>query len=64
MNAIKGFKTLGFGLLVAIVGVIQTFNFATIVPQDKTWSGAVMLAIGAIIVALRYVTDTGIGKSS
>ena len=57
----KGWKTLGFALLVAIGGVLQTFNFATIIPQDQKWSGVVMLAVGAAIAALRYVTDTPVG---
>ncbi len=59
----KGWKTLTFALAVAVAGVLQAFNWATVVPQDKTWSGVVMLAIGAAIAALRYVTDTPAGKS-
>ena len=60
----KGWKTLGFALLVAICGVLQTFNFATVIPQDQKWSGIVMLAVGAIIAALRYVTDTPVGSAT
>jgi hypothetical protein len=60
----KGWKTLGFGVAVAIAGVLQSFDWATVVPQDKTWSGVVMIAIGAAITALRYVTTTPIGKSN
>lgn len=63
MDAIKGWKTLGFGLLVALVGVLQTFDWTTIVPPNQTYTGAVLTAIGAIIVALRYVTTTPIGRS-
>lgn len=59
----KGWKTLLFGLFVAVSGVLQTFDWVTVVPQDKTWSGAVMLAIGAAVVALRYVTDSPMFKS-
>jgi hypothetical protein len=60
----KGWKTLGFALAVAVAGVVQSFNWATVVPQDKTWSGVAMIAIGAVIAALRYVTTTPIGKSN
>jgi hypothetical protein len=60
----KGWKTLGFALAVAVAGVVQSFNWATVVPQDKTWSGVAMIAIGAGIAALRYVTTTPIGKSN
>ena len=60
----KGWKTLSFALAVAICGVLQTFNFATIVPQNRTWSGVVMLAIGAAIAALRFVTTTAVGEKN
>lgn len=60
----KGWKTLSFALLVAVAGVLQTFNWASVVPQDKTWSGLLMLAIGAAVAVLRSVTTTPVGKSS
>lgn len=60
----KGWKTLAFALILAIGGVFQTFDWATVVPQDKTWSGLVMLAIGGAVAALRAVTTTPVGKSS
>ena len=59
----KGWRTLAFSVLVALVGVLQTFNWASVIPQDKTWTGAVMIAIGAVIAALRFVTTTPVGKS-
>jgi hypothetical protein len=58
----KGWKTLLFALLVAIGGVVQAFDWATVVPQDKTWSGSAMIAIGAIIAVLRVVTNTDVGR--
>ena len=58
-----GWKTLIFGLFVAVSGVLQTFNWYTVVPQDKTWSGVVMVLIGGAIVFLRYVTTTPIGTT-
>ena len=60
----KGWKTLIFAIAVAIGGVLQTFDWATVIPQDKTWSGIAMVAVGAAIAALRAVTTTPIGKSS
>ena len=59
----KGWKTLLFALLVAVGGVLQTFNWATVIPQDQTWSGIVMVAIAAAIAALRVVTTTPVGKA-
>jgi len=60
----KGWKTLIFALLVAVAGVLQTFDWASVVPQDKTWSGAMMMAIGVAIAALRAVTSTPVGRNT
>jgi len=60
----KGWKTLAFALAIAVGGVLQTFDWATVIPQDKTWSGIVMIAIGAGIAGLRAITSTPVGKSS
>lgn len=60
----KGWRTLAFALAVAVAGVLQTFDWATLVPQDKSWSGVVMIAIGAAIAGLRAITTTQVGKSS
>ncbi len=60
----KGWKTLTFALVLAVGGVLQTFDWATIVPQDQTWSGVAMLAVGAVVAALRYVTDSPIFKTN
>lgn len=60
----KGWRTLGFGLFVAMGGVLQTFDWATVVPQDKTWSGLLMLTIGGAIAALRVYTSTPIGTAA
>jgi len=59
----KGFKTLLFASAIALAGVAQTFDWATVIPQDKTWSGIAMLGIGAIIAALRFATNTPAGKA-
>ncbi len=56
-----GYKTLIFALIVAVGGVFQAFNWATVIPQDKTWSGIAMIAIAAIIAGLRTVTSTPAG---
>jgi hypothetical protein len=59
----KGWKTLGFALALALGGVLQTFDWATVIPQNKTWSGVVMVAIGGIVAGLRAITTTAVGKS-
>lgn len=64
MANIKGWKTLAFALAIAVGGVLQAFDWATVIPQDKTWSGVVMIAIGAAVAGLRAVTSTAVGKDS
>lgn len=59
----KGWKTLAFALVVAIGGVVQTFDWTSVIPQDQTWSGMAMIGVGAVIAALRMVTNTSVGKS-
>jgi len=59
----KGWKTLGFAVALAVAGVFQTFDWASIVPQNQTWSGAAMIAIAGAIAALRVVTTTPVGKA-
>ena len=58
-----GYRTLLFSLLVAGAGVLQSFDWITVVPQDKTWSGILMVGIGAIIAGLRSLTTTPAGQS-
>lgn len=53
-----GFRTLIFALIIAVGGVLQAFDWVTVIPQDKPWSGIAMIAVGAVIAALRSVTST------
>ena len=56
-----GYRTLAFSLLLSALGVVQAFNWATIIPQNQAWSGTVMIAIGAVVALLRTITTTPIG---
>lgn len=59
----KGWRTLAWAAFVALAGVVQTFDWATVIPQGQN-SGLILIAIGAVTAALRYITDTPVGKSS
>ena len=63
-KSLKGWRTLIFAAIVAVAGVVQTFDWASVIPQDQKWSGIAMLAVGAIIAALRYITNTPIGEKT
>jgi hypothetical protein len=52
----KGFRTLTFSLAVAIVGVLQSADWATIVPPDK--AGLALTIVGVAAAVLRFFTTT------
>ena len=58
----KGWKTLAVSAAIALLGAAQTFDWATIIPQDKFWSGLAMTGIGALFAWLRTVTSTPVGQ--
>jgi hypothetical protein len=59
-GALKGWRTLLVSLAVAVVGVLQTADWATIVGPAAV--GPVMVAIGVAVALLRAVTDTPVGR--
>lgn len=56
----KGYKTMFFGFILAGLGFLQAFDWATVVPQ--AWVGIVMALIGGAVMWLRAMTDTAVGK--
>ena len=63
MNAVKGWKTVAFGLFMVVVPPALTFLGGV----DWTSIGvspAVAAAIGVVIIGLRAMTSTPIGKGT
>ncbi len=58
----QGWKTLIFGALITLLGGIQAADIAVIVPEQ--YQGIVMSVIGVIVMFLRTITTTPIGKSN
>lgn len=58
--AAKGWRTLLLSALLAIAGVLQTADWATIVSPREV--GPVVLAIAIAVAVLRTVTDTPVGR--
>ena len=58
--AAKGWRTVALSTLLAIVGVLQTADWATIVAPRQV--GPVMLAVGILVAVLRTLTDTPVGR--
>ena len=52
----KGFRTLAFSLAVAVVGVLQTADWATIIAPDQ--AGLALTIVGVVSAALRFFTST------
>lgn len=61
-HAIKGWRTILLSVLLAVVGVLQTADWATIVGPKQV--GPVMLGVAIIVAVLRVLTDTPLGKKS
>ncbi|MBN8996494.1 MAG: hypothetical protein J0H94_14835 [Rhizobiales bacterium] len=60
-DSLKGWKTLVVSLGIAAAGVLQSADWATIVPPGAV--GPVMIGIGVAVAALRAVTNTPAGKT-
>jgi hypothetical protein len=57
----KGYRTLLFSLAVAVVGVLQSFDWATVVPPDQ--AGIAITVIGVAGAVLRFFTSTRVGAA-
>jgi hypothetical protein len=55
----KGYRTLLFSLAVAIVGVLQSFDWATVVAPEQ--AGIALTVIGVAGAVLRFLTSTAVG---
>jgi hypothetical protein len=56
----KGYRTLIFSLGLAVVGVLQTFDWASVVPAGKT--GIALTVVGVASAVLRFFTTTPVGE--
>jgi hypothetical protein len=56
----KGYRTLLFSLGVAIVGVLQSFDWASVIPAEQ--AGVALTVVGVVGAALRFLTSTPVGS--
>ena len=59
---LSGYKTVLFGALLAVAGFLQGVNWVEVIPDNPATVGWVTTAIGAVVVVLRMLTNTPIGK--
>jgi hypothetical protein len=55
----KGYRTLLFSIAVAVVGVLQSFDWATIVAPEQ--AGIALTVVGVAGAILRFLTSTPVG---
>jgi hypothetical protein len=55
----KGWRTLAFNLLIAVGGVIVTFDWGSVLPAE--YVGPAAIVVGLIGAGLRAVTTTPVG---
>lgn len=57
----KGYRTLLFSLALAIVGVLETFDWTNVMSDER--AGVMLTAIGVASAVLRFLTNTPVGAS-
>lgn len=55
----KGYRTLLFSVAVAVVGVLQSFDWASVVPPEQ--AGIALTVVGIAGAVLRFLTSTPVG---
>lgn len=60
LGILKGWRTMLLSLAIAVTGVLQTADWATIVGPRQV--GPTMLSIGILVAVLRTLTDSPVGK--
>jgi hypothetical protein len=56
----KGYRTLLFSLGVAMVGVLQSFDWASVIPPEQ--AGIALTIVGVAGAILRFLTSTPVGS--
>lgn len=57
----KGWRTLGLSVAIAVIGAIDAFNWADIIPDNI--EGILIPLIAVVFGYLRTLTNTALGKS-
>lgn len=59
-----GWKTVIVGAAIAAVGFLQGVNWIDVIPNDPQTQGWVTTGLGVVMLVLRFLTTTPVGKSS
>lgn len=58
---LKGYRTLLFSVIVAVIGVLEGFEWANIIPDNI--EAFVLPVVAAIFAWLRKLTNTAVGQA-
>lgn len=58
----KGWKTLGVAVAVAVIGALDAFNWVDVIPDNI--EPYVIPLLGLVFGYLRTITNTAVGKSA
>lgn len=61
LNWIKGWKTMGFGTLLVLLGQLQQSDIWALLPPQ--YAGLAVSVIGVLVMILRLATNTPLGES-
>lgn len=59
---LTGYKTLIVGAAVTVLGAIQGLDWTHLIPNNPTTVGWVTSGIGAVMMILRFFTNTPVGS--
>lgn len=59
-----GWKTVIVGAAIAAVGFLQGVSWVDVIPDDPATQGWVTTGLGVVMLVLRFLTTTPVGKSS
>lgn len=57
----KGWKTILFAVIVSVIGTLEAFDWASIIPDSI--EAFVLPVVGVVFMWLRSITTTPVGKS-
>jgi hypothetical protein len=58
---LKGWRTVAFGILVAVLGLLEAMQAVDLGPLLKDYAGQFTAIVGLITVFLRVITTTAVG---
>lgn len=61
MSKVQGWRTFGFNMLTAILGVIAAADLIPLVPAKYAWAATVIISVANL--GLRVITSTPVGKA-